>query len=172
PRGFTPASQRKLQLPGLLAPGPFEARGQCALPSVRPFTPSPRRALLRPLLTSRSALRRRPFGRDARPPQVRAMAFAAPSPDLRRLPLVARASRSIVRSPWESPPRVRFLFVDPRLRYPLLSAPASRTVALRFARGPCDRVPQRTCTSWSRSCWAHNEKGGQGETLIPLHLDS
>jgi hypothetical protein len=27
--------------------------------------------------------------------------------------------------------------------------------ALRFARGPCDQVPQRTCTSWSRPCWAH-----------------
>ena len=146
-------------MPGLLAPGPFEARGQCALPSVRPFTPSCCLALLRPLLTSRSALQRRPFGREARPPQVRAVAFPAPSPDLRRAPLVARASRSLARSPWDVTPPIRFLFVDARLRSPLLSVPASRPVTLRFARGPCDPVPQRTCTSWSRSCWAHQKKG-------------
>ena len=142
-------------MPGLLARGPFEARGQRALPSVRPFAPSPRRALLRPLLTSRSALQRRPFRREARSPQVRAVAFPAPSPDLRRAPLVATASRSFARSPWDVPPLIRFLFVNARLRSPLLSAPPSRTVALRFARGPCDLVPQRTCTSWSCSCWAH-----------------
>jgi len=144
-------------LPGHLAPGPSETRGQCALPSVRPFTPLVR-ALLRPLLTSRSALRRRPFRREARPPQVRVVAFAAPSPDLHRLPLVAGASRSLARSPRKALPDIRFLFVDSRFRSPLLSAPASRLVAWRFARGPCDRVPQRTCTSWSRSCWAHKKK--------------
>jgi len=154
-------------LPGLLAPGPFEARGQCALPSVRPFTPSCCLALLRPLLTSRSALQRRPFGREARPPQVRAVAFPAPSPDLRRAPLVARASRSLARSPWDVTPPIRFLFVDARLRSPLLSVPASRPVTLRFARGPCDPVPQRTCTSWSRSCWAHQRKRGGSLPLPP-----
>src|SRR5438876_6188273 len=37
---------------------------------------------------------RRPFRHKARPPQVRAMTVAAPPPDLRRRPLVARASRS------------------------------------------------------------------------------
>ena len=149
-------------MPGLLARGPFEARGQRALPSVRPFAPSPRRALLRPLLTSRSALQRRPFRREARSPQVRAVAFPAPSPDLRRAPLVATASRSFARSPWDVPPLIRFLFVNARLRSPLLSAPPSRTVALRFARGPCDLVPQRTCTSWSCSCWAHKKEALAG----------
>jgi len=59
------------------------------------------------------------------------MAFAAQSPDLRRLPLVARASRSFARLPWVSAPLIRFLFVNSRLRYPLLSAPASRPVPFR-----------------------------------------
>jgi hypothetical protein len=126
-------------LPGLLAPGPFEARGQCALPSVRPFTPRYRRALLRLLLTSRSTLRRRPFRREARPPQVRPSAFAARPPDLRRPPLVARASRSLARSPWEAPPCIRFLCVSPRFRSPLLSAPPSRSATLRFAPVPATR---------------------------------
>src|SRR5512138_1847504 len=31
--------------------------------------------------------------------------------------------------------------------------------ALRFARDPCDRVPQRTSTSKSRPCWAHTRRG-------------
>jgi hypothetical protein len=109
-------------LPGLLAPGPFEACGQYVLPSVRPFAPRCAAALLRPRLTSRSASRRRPFRREARPPQVRAPAFLAQPPDLRRLPLVARASRAIDRSPWSASPRIRFLFVGWRLRSPLPSA--------------------------------------------------
>ena len=126
-------------MPGLLAPGPFETRGQCALPFVRPFTPRSPRALLRPLLTSRSALRRRPFRREARSPQVRPSAFAARPPDLRRTPLVARASRSLARSPWGTSPCIRFLCVSPRFRSPLLSAPPSRSVALRFAPVPATR---------------------------------
>ncbi len=48
---------------------------------------------------------------------------------------------------------------QPAVSLPLLSAPASRPVALRFARGPCDQVPQRTCTSKSRPCWAHSGPG-------------
>ena len=43
--------------------------------------------LLRPLLTSRSVLERRPFRHKARSPQVRTHSFAAPPPDLRRLSL-------------------------------------------------------------------------------------
>src|SRR5471030_3179371 len=49
------------------------------------FGPSPRLRLLRPLLTSRSGLRRRPFRREARSPQVRTHSFPAQPPDLRRL---------------------------------------------------------------------------------------
>src|SRR5690606_12685997 len=77
-------------------------------------------ALLRPLLTSRSAaLRRRPFRRKARSPRVRTLSFVARPSDLRRLSLATRASRSLARSPWTAPPRIRFLFVGPRLRSPL-----------------------------------------------------
>ena len=58
------------------------------------------------------------------------MTFPAQSPDLRRFPLVAGASRSVVRSPRSAAPRIRFLFVDSRVRFTLRSACASR-------RTPC-----------------------------------
>lgn len=147
-------------MPGHLAPGASETHGRLALPSVRPFAPRCDAVLLRPRLTSRSASRRRPFRREARPPQVRAPAFPAQPPDLRRPPLVARASRLLARSPWEASPRIRFLFVGWRLRSPLPSAPASRQRALRFARGPCDQVPRRTCTSWSVPMLGAPKKSG------------
>ena len=130
---------------GLLTPRPSETHGRLALPSVWSFAPSKASGpfglppwpassrLLRPLLTSRSALQRRPFRREARSPQVRTPAFTAQSPDLRRVPLVARASRSIARSPWFTAPRIRFLFVDSRLRSPLLSAsPRGFRLAVRL----------------------------------------
>src|SRR5690606_36194412 len=47
--------------------------------------------LLRPLLTSRSALRRGPFRPEARSPQVRTRPFSARPPDLRRLSLDHRS---------------------------------------------------------------------------------
>jgi hypothetical protein len=161
-------------LRGLLALGPSETHGRVALPSVWPFTlpnpsgpfglaPWPASArLLRPLLTSRSAFRRRPFKREARSPQVRLTAFTAQSPDLRRFPLVARASRSIARSPWSTAPRIRFLFVDSRIRSPLLSAPASRPGILP----PCGSLgvaatgsPRGLSPPSCGSCWAHKKKG-------------
>jgi hypothetical protein len=43
--------------------------------------------LLRPLLTSHSGSRRRPFGHEVRSPQVRTQSFTAQPPDLRRLNL-------------------------------------------------------------------------------------
>ena len=135
-------------MPGHLAPGASETHGRLALPSVWPFAPRCDAGLLRPRLTSRPASRRRPFRHKTRPPQVRARIFPAQPPDLRRRPLVARASRSSARSPWSASPRIRFLFVGWQLRSPLPSAPPSRSDALRFARGPCDQVPRRTCTSW------------------------
>ena len=74
--------------------------------------------------------RRRPFRREASSPQVRTSAFVARPSDLRHLPLAARASRLFVRSPWQAPPRIGFLFVGPRVRYPLPPDPHSRS-------GPC-----------------------------------
>ena len=126
--GFTPILEWSLRLRGLLALFPSEAHGRFALPLVWPFALSVAASmgrspsLLPPLLTSRSALRRRPFRREARSPQVRGVAFPAQPPDLPRLPLVARASRLLARSPWSAPPPIRFLFVGSRFRSPLLSA--------------------------------------------------
>ena len=115
---------------------------------------------------------RRPFRRKARSPQVSTVAFPAPSPDLRCFPLVAGASRPFARSPRSAAPPIRFLFVDPRVRSPLLSAPTSRwpafrRFALRFARGPCDLVPQRTCTSASRHMLGTQKQRGPASSDRP-----
>ena len=76
--GFTPCLQRQLQLPGCLVPSPSETHGRSLSllfgPSLDTSGPKAHGVqLLRPLLTSRSALRRRPLGHKARPPQVRIM---------------------------------------------------------------------------------------------------
>jgi len=147
-------------LTGLLAPGPFEARGQRALPSVRPFAPRYRRALLRPLLTSRSAFRRRPFRREARPPQVRPSAFAAPPPDLRRLPF-GRKSFAVMR-----PLALGDVASYPvPVRQPAVPLPASFSTDLAVGHlavrsGPCDQVPGGLAPPCRVSCWAHAKKGG------------
>jgi len=100
-----------------------------------------------------------------RSPQVRVVAFTARSPDLRRLPLVARASRSLARSPWTTTPRIRFLFIDPRLRYRFFQRrPHGRTDSRRLLRlavrlGPCDQVPRGLPPPSHDSCWAHQQKG-------------
>jgi len=77
---------------------PFETQARFTFLHVRPFaTASP--WLLRPRLTSRSTSRCRPFGREARSPQVRTPPFPARPPDLRRSALAIEASRSFARSP-------------------------------------------------------------------------
>lgn len=160
---------------GLLAPFSAETHGRFALPSVRSF-PSVKASssaaaslplpasptVLLPLLTSRSASRRRPFRRKARSPPVRVSTFLAQPPDLRRHALVVRASRSQARLPCLAAPhirrascswRTRYLFVGSRVRSPLLSAPPSRVAgsrrffALRFAQDRYDQLSQRTYTS-------------------------
>ena len=70
----------------------FGWSGRLALPLLWSFANSfqplrPCRQLLRPLLTSRSGLHRRPFRHKARSPQVRTQSFTAQPPDLRRLTL-------------------------------------------------------------------------------------
>ena len=67
------------------------------------------------------------------------MTFPAQSPDLRRFPLVAGASRSVVRSPRSAAPRIRFLFVDSRVRFTLRSAYASRRTPCASLRLPATR---------------------------------
>lgn len=80
---------------------------------VRPFV---KKKLLRPLLTSRSGLHRRPFRHKARSPQVRSQSFTAQPPDLRCRPLTTRVSRFLARLPWSASPYIRFLFIGSRLR--------------------------------------------------------
>ena len=109
---------RALRLPALLAQTSDALRSTSAwsrtLLLVRPFAHY--RQLLRPLLTSRSALRRRPFSHEARSPRVRTHSFAAQPPDLRRLALITRASRNYARSPCSAAPSIRFLFIGSQLR--------------------------------------------------------
>lgn len=97
---------------------------------VRPFAPNWQ--LLRPLLTSRSATRRRPFSHKARSPQVRTHTFTAQSPDLRHFALITRASRSLARSPCSAAPFIRFLFIDSRFMLHASSPHSVTLMQLRF----------------------------------------
>ena len=104
------------------------------LPGLR-GTPCPASAsLIWLLLTSRSDTRRCPFRHKARSPQVRVVAFAAQSLNLRRPPLVARTSRIRARSSWLAAPYIQFLFVDSQL---LLLASFSADLAVGII-SPCD----------------------------------
>ena len=94
--------------------------------------------LLRPLLTSRSGLHRRPFRHEARSPQVRTHSFPAQPPDLRRFALTTRASRLFARSPCSAAPSIRFLFIGSQFR---------------SALPPHGRSPFRSCASL-RSLWS------------------
>ena len=111
-----------------LRPSSPENRGH-ALRFLRPFAPDWQ--LLRPLLTSRSATRRRPFSHKARSPQVRTHTFTAQSPDLRHFALITRASRSFAHSPCSAAPSIRFLFIDSRF---MLHASSPHSVALMQLR--------------------------------------
>ena len=105
---------------------------------VRSFVPCWR--LLRPLLTSRSGFRRRPFRHKTRSPQVRTHSFTAQPPDLRHFALTTRASRFLARSPCSAAPYIRFLFIGSQFRSTL---------------PPHSRSPFRSCASL-RSLWSAN----------------
>src|SRR5258708_6880192 len=63
------------------------------------------------------------------------MHFPHQAADLRRSPLVARASRLLARSPWSAAPPIRFLFVDSRFRYRFFQRrPRDRTGFRRLLR--------------------------------------
>ena len=150
-QGFTPILQREPHLNGHLAHGLPTVQGRFALLSVWSFvSPAPAAPdqLLRPLLTPRSVeeaskrgLPRRPFKHKARSPRIRTVAFVAQPPDFRRFPLVARAPRSLARSPWSTAPHIRFLFVGSRLRYTASFSAALTVRRLTVHFGPCDQVP-------------------------------
>jgi hypothetical protein len=102
------------------------------------------------------SLRRRPFRRDARSPQVSPPAFAALAPDLQRLTLFGRAGFAITRSlalisVASYPVSVRRHAVSFHAAF---SADLA-VVALHFASVPATRLspPSR----WT--CWAHTLTG-------------
>src|SRR5690554_6349473 len=92
---------------------------------VQPFALT--KQLLWLLLTSRSALPRRPFRHEARSPRVRTHSFTAQPPDIHHLTLATRASRLLARSPCSAVPRIRFLFIGSRFT---LHASSPRSVTL------------------------------------------
>ena len=126
--------------------------------------PSPGMRLLRPLLTSRSGLHRRPFRHEARSPQVRTHSFPAQPPDLRHFALTTRASRFLARSPCSAAPSVRFLFIGSQLRclrhrmrwLPTVGRPAA--VSLRFPS--CGQLAAGLAPARVRPCWTHKKKAG------------
>lgn len=127
-----------------------------------PFGPSPASGgILWPLLTSRSpAFRRgRPFRRQARSPQVRTSAFGARPPDLRRLPLVAGASRSCARSPRKAPPPYPVPVRRPAPLAPRFLQTPPREGALALRSGRCDLLPPGLSPGSRCPCWAHTHKG-------------
>jgi hypothetical protein len=107
---------------------------------VWPFVPN--RRLLRPLLTSRSVLPRRPFNHKARSPRVRTHSFTARPPDLRRLILDHKSFAELRPLALIAPPCIRFLFIGPQLRSTL---------------PPHGRSPFRSCASL-RSLWSARER--------------
>src|SRR5580704_17027334 len=165
-RGFTPILERKLQLPGLLALGVSEIHSRFALLSVRPFAPSeasegrglpcsaPRSA------TTASADFSLRFA--ASPFQARGEISPGKSPDLHG----TVAGFTSVAFGRESFADFGPLALAPAASYPVSVRPRAasaprffqpRPHGLRLAWGPCDPVPQRTCTSMSGPCWAHQK---------------
>jgi hypothetical protein len=99
-------SPRLCRRPSHPLPGFFTASADCSLRS--------------------SGDARRPFRRKASSPQVRVVNVPAQPLDIRRHPLVVRASRTDARSPWMASPLIHrtrflwrecFLFVGSRFRY-------------------------------------------------------
>ena len=88
--------------------------------------------LLRPLLTSRSGLHRRPFSHRARSPRVRTHTFTAQSPHLRRFALVTRALQIGACSPCLTAPSMRFLSIDSRFTFHASFPHSVTLMQLRF----------------------------------------
>jgi hypothetical protein len=89
-------------------------------------------ALLRPLLTSRSSFRRRPFRHKTRSPQVRTLSFIAQPPDLRHFALVTKALQFIACSPCLAAPSIRFLFIGSQFMLHASFPHSVTLVQLRF----------------------------------------
>ena len=114
--------------------------------------------LLRPLLTSRSSMRCRPFRHKARSPQVRTHSFIAQPPDLRRLTLghksfAVSCPLALVGNAFYPVLVHRLTIYAPRF-LPTLGRP--HAVALHFAH--CDQLAGGLAPPGVRPCWAHKKK--------------
>ncbi len=130
------------------------------------FGPSPfwsclfsrRLELLRPLLTSRSSVRCRPFRHKARSPQVSTHSFIAQPPDLRRLSFGHKGFA--VSCPLALLDHAFYLVLVHRLAIygprflPTFGHPYA--VALPFAH--CDQLAGGLAPPRVRPCWAHMKK--------------
>ena len=118
-------------------------------------------SLLRPLLTSRSAAScdsRRPFGREARSPQVRLIdcpCTSAGSTDR----LLGRESFAVI-CPLAllAPPHIRFLFVAPQVSLPASFSESLTIPRLAVRSGRCDQLPRGLSPPSRWSCWAHKKR--------------
>lgn len=125
--------------------------------------------LLRPLLTSRSSMRCRPFRHKARSPQVRTHSFIAQPPDLRRLTLghksfAVSCPLALVGNAFYPVLVHRLTIYAPRF-LPTLGRP--HAVALHFAH--CDQLAGGLAPPGVRPCWAHIGIGGSHSRLHPCH---
>ena len=134
------------------------------LPFLRSFTvdPVPRRLclqLIRPLLTSRSGLHRRPFRHEARSPQVRTHSFITQPPDLRRLTLGHKSFAvfgplALVGSAFYPVLVHGQAIYAPRL--PIPHSVALMQLRLHFAC--CDQLTAGLAPAGVHPCWAHKKK--------------
>ena len=113
--------------------------------------------LLRPLLTSRSSLHRRPFRHEARSPQVRTHSFTAQPPDLRHLSLdhesfAVYGPLALLGNAFYPVLVHRLAIYAPRF-LPTLGRP--HAVALHFVR--CDQLTAGLAPAGVRPCWAHQK---------------
>ena len=131
------------------------------LPVVRPFAARAATMASADFSLRRPCSQRRPFGRKARPPWVRAPTFAARPPDLRRLSLGHESFAIIGSLALLGAASIRFLFVGPQLRSTLPSRrPRGPTLcaSLRFARR--DQLTRGLPPPSRCPCRAHKKKAG------------
>ena len=124
--------------------------------------------LLRPLLTSRSSMRCRPFRHKARSPQVRTHSFIAQPPDLRRLTLghksfAVSCPLALVGNAFYPVLVHRLTIYAPRF-LPTLGRP--HAVALHFAH--CDQLAGGLAPPGVRSCWAHKKNPSTWAGVVSL----
>jgi hypothetical protein len=137
--GFTARYPRPLGLPrhpthGLGHPHVFGHSRSVGSSSSWSCHTGPRLGPLRPLLTARRGMGRRPFRHKARSPRVTAPAFAAQPPHRRRLALITRTAQFMTRSSCSAGPSIWCSFIGSQLRSalpPHTQSPSCSCASLR-----------------------------------------